>query len=90
MAQTATCTTVTVTRETVPIAVGVRFQWGAVGLPPITFAIMSSRNNLVLLGMATIKELGIVLYFLALQQLRPRALPVKTGVETPAIPLRGV
>ena len=34
-------------------------------------------------GMATMKELGLDLYPWALEKLRPRALPVQAGVESP-------
>ena len=37
-----------------------------------------------LFGMATMKELGLDLYPWALDKLRPRAVPVQTGVESPS------
>ena len=37
-----------------------------------------------LFGMATMKELGLDLYPWALEKLRPRAVPVQTGVESPS------
>ncbi|CAM9771515.1 unnamed protein product [Hapterophycus canaliculatus] len=83
-ARTATGNVVTVTHKTVPIEVSVRTPWGAVKLPPITFAVMPGSDNVVLFGMATMKELGIDLYPLALERLRPRAVPVQQGVESPS------
>ncbi|CAN0219544.1 unnamed protein product, partial [Hapterophycus canaliculatus] len=62
---------VTVTHKTLPIEVRVRTPWGAVKLPPITFAVMPGSDNEVLFGMATMKELGIDLYPLASERLRP-------------------
>ncbi|CAN0490488.1 unnamed protein product, partial [Hapterophycus canaliculatus] len=67
----ATGNVVTVTHKTMPIEVSVRTPWGAVKLPPITFAVMPGSDNVVLFGMATMKELGIDLYPLALERLRP-------------------
>ena len=81
-ARTATGATVWVTLKTVPIEVSVRTPWGAVKVPPITLAVMpGSDYYVVLFGMATMKELGLDLYPWALEKLRPRAVPVKTGVE---------
>lgn len=90
-AKTATYTPVTVAHGTVPIAVCVRTLWGAVELPPTTYAVMPGRdNNMVLFEVATMKELGIDVYPLALDRLRPRAVPVQTGVESPSYLARGV
>ncbi|MEP0580138.1 MAG: reverse transcriptase domain-containing protein [Marinobacter sp.] len=83
-AKTATGVSVMVTHKTVPIAVSVRTPWGAVKLEPITFAVMPGTDNVVLFGMATMKALGIDVYREALEKLRPRAVPVSTGVETPS------
>ncbi|CAM9255192.1 unnamed protein product, partial [Sphacelaria rigidula] len=55
-AQTATGAPVTVTHKAVPITVGVCTPWGAVQSQPITFAVMSGRDNVVVFGMATMKE----------------------------------
>ena len=52
---------------------------------------MPGKDDVVIFGMATIKSLGIDLYPLALEKLRPRAVPVKTGVETSSfLPARRV
>ena len=83
-ARTATGANVTVTHKTVPIEVSVRTPWGAVKVPPITFAVMPGSDDVVLFGMATMKELGLDLYPWALEKLRPRAVPVQTGVESPS------
>lgn len=50
-------------------------------MSPVTFAIMPGRDNAVTFGMATMKELGIDLYPLALETLRSRAVPVQTGLR---------
>ncbi|CAN0104385.1 unnamed protein product, partial [Sphacelaria rigidula] len=80
-AHTATGEPVTVTHKTVPISVSVRTPWGAVQMPPITFAVMPGRDDVILFGMATIKQIGIDLYPLALEKLRPHAVPIQTDVE---------
>ena len=72
-ARTATGANVTVTHKTVPIEVSVRTPWGAVKVPPITFAVMPGSDGVVSFGMATMKELGLDLYPWALEKVRPRA-----------------
>ncbi|CAN0266889.1 unnamed protein product, partial [Ectocarpus sp. 4 AP-2014] len=74
-AKTATGAPVEVTHKTVPTAVSIRTPWGAVQLEPITFAVMPGEDNVVLFGTATMKKLGIDLYPLALEKLRPLARP---------------
>ncbi|CAN0385396.1 unnamed protein product, partial [Scytosiphon promiscuus] len=64
-ARTATGNVVTVTHKTVPIEVSLRTPWGTVKMPPVTFAVMPGSDNVVLFGMATMKELDIDLYPLA-------------------------
>lgn len=83
-AKTATGVSVTVTHKTVPIAVSLRTPWGTVQLEPITFAVMPGTDDVVLFGMATMKALGVDVYRQALEKLRPLAVPVSTGVETPS------
>ena len=83
-ARTATGANVTVTHKTVPIEVSLRTPWGAVKVPPITFAVMPGSDDVVLFGVATMKALGLDLYPWALEKLRPRAVPVQTGVESPS------
>ena len=50
-ARTATGSTVIVTHKTVPIEVSVRTPWGAVKVPPITFAVMPGSDDVVLLSL---------------------------------------
>ena len=45
---------------------------------------MPESDDVVLFGMATMKALGLDLYPWALEKLRPRAVPVLTGVESPS------
>ena len=71
----------TVTHKTVPIEVSLRTPWGAVKIPPITFAVMPGSDDVVLFGMATMKALGLDHYPWALEKLRPSAVPEQTGVE---------
>ena len=70
------------------IEVSLRTPWGAVNVPPITFAIMPGSHDVVLFGMATMKALGLDLYPWALEKLRPSAVLVQTGVESPSFLLR--
>ena len=88
VARTATGATVTVTHKTVPIEVSVRMPWGAVKVAPITFAVMPGSDDEVLFGVATMRALGLDLYPWALEKLRPSAVPVQTGVESPVFLLR--
>ena len=50
---------------------------------PVTFAVMPGSDDVVLFGVATMKALGLDLYPWALEKLRPSAVPVQTGVESP-------
>ena len=52
-------------------------------VPPITFAVMPGSDDVVLFGVATMKALGLDLYPWALEKLRPSAVVVQTGVESP-------
>ena len=63
----------TVTHKTVPIEVSLRTPWGAVKVPPITFAVIPGSDDVVLFGVATMKALGLDLYPWALEKLRPSA-----------------
>ena len=74
----------TVTHKTVPIEVSLRTPWGAVKVPPITFAVMPGCHDMVLFGVATMKALGLDLYPWALEKLHPSAVPLQTGVESPS------
>ena len=74
----------TVTHKTVPIEVSLRTPWGAVRVSLIAFAVMPGSDDVVLFGMATMKALGLDLYPWALEKLRPSAVPVQTGVESPS------
>ena len=66
-ARTAIGSTVIVTHKTVPIEVSVRTPWGAVKVPPITFAVMLGSDGVVLFGVATMKALGLDIYPWALK-----------------------
>ena len=84
VARTATEATVSVTHKTVPIEVSVRTPWGAVKAPPNTFAVMHGSDDVVFFGVATMKALGLDLYPWVLEKLRPSAVPVQTGGESPS------
>ena len=77
-----------VTHKTVPIEVSVRTPWGAMKVPTITFAVMPGSDDVFLLGVATMKALGLDLYPWAPEKLRPSAVPVHTGVESPSFLVR--
>ena len=49
---------------------------------------MPGSDDVVLFGMAKMKTLGLDLYPWALEELRPSAVPVQTGVESPVFLLR--
>ena len=83
-ARTATGANVSVTHKAVPIEVSLRTPWGAAKVPPITFAVVTRSDDVVLFGVATMKALGLDLYPWALEKLRPSAVPVQTGVESPS------
>jgi len=88
---TATGLPVKVTHKTVPIAVSLRTPWGAVEMTPITFAVRPGNNNVVVFGRATMKELGIDLYPMAMEKLRPRAVPVQFVEPSPCyLPTRRI
>ena len=53
-------------------------------VPPITFAVMLGSDDVVLFGVATMKEFGLDLYPWGLEKLRPSSVPVQTGVESPS------
>ena len=53
-------------------------------VPPITFAVMPGSDDVVLFVMATMKTSGNDLYPWALEKLRPTAVPLQTGVESPS------
>ena len=74
----------TVTHKRVPIEVSLRTPRGAVKVPPITFAVIPGSDDVVLFDKATIKALDLDLHPWALEKLRPRAVPVQTGVENPS------
>ena len=91
MARSATSVPVIVSHKTMLIAVSVRTPWGAVELPPITFAVIPGNDDLVLFGMATMKELGVDIYPLVLEKLRPRVVPVQIGMNNPSyLPARRI
>ena len=88
---TATGLPAEITHKTVPIAVNLRTPWGAVEVPPITFAVRPSNNNMVVFGRATMKELGIDLYPMAMEKFRPRAVPVHFVEPSPCyLPARRI
>ena len=57
----------------------------------MTFAVMPGDDDVVLLGMAIKKELGVDIYPLALEKLRPRAVSVQIGMNKPSyLPARRI
>ena len=83
-ARTATGATVSVTHKTVPIEVSVRTPWGAMKIPPITFAVMPGSDDVVLFGKGNDEGVRLDLYPGALEKLRSSAVPVQIGVESPS------
>ena len=85
---TTTGLPVEITLKTVPKPVSLRTPWGAVDMPPITFSVRPGNNDVVVFGRATMKELGIDLYPMAMEKLRPRAVPVQFRRAIPLLSSR--
>ena len=58
-AVTASEQKVSVTERTIPLQLAQVTPWGPAPLPPISFAIMSGSDGVHLLGLPTLKDLGV-------------------------------
>ena len=58
---------------------------GPAPLPPISFAIMPGSDGVLLLGLPTLKDLGVDPYERIRDSMQQRMSPPYQGVETPAL-----
>ena len=61
-AVTASEQNVSVTERTIPLQLALVTPWGPALLPPISFGIMPGLDGVLLLGLPTLKDLGVVRY----------------------------
>ena len=47
------------TERTIPLQLALATPWGPAPLPPISFAIMPGSDGVLLLGLPTLKDLGV-------------------------------
>ena len=66
-------------------AVGDSGSWGPAPLPPISFAITPGSGGVLLLGLPTLKNLGINPYERIWDSMQQRVSAPNQGVETPAL-----
>ena len=83
-AVTATGQKVSVTERTIPLQLALVTPWGPASLPPISFAIMPGSDGVLLLGLPTLKDLGVDPYERIRDSMQQRMSPPNQGVETPA------
>ena len=83
-AVTATGQKVSVTERTIPLQLALVTPWGPAPLPPISFAIMPGSDGVLLLGLPTLKDLGVDPYDRIRDSMQQRMSPPNQGVETPA------
>ena len=50
---------VSVTERTIPLQFALVTPWGPAPLPPISFAIMTGSDGVLLLGLPPLKDLGV-------------------------------
>ena len=83
-AVTASGQKVSVTERTIPLQFALVTPWGPAPLPPISFAIMPGSDGVLLLGLPTLKDLGVDPYERIWDSMQQRVSPPNQGVETPA------
>ena len=84
-AVTASGQKVSVTERTIPLKLALVTPWGPAQLPPISFAIMPGSGGVLLLGLPTLKNLGINPYERIWDSMQQRVSAPNQGVETPAL-----
>ena len=82
---TATGQKVSVTERTIPLQLALVTPSGPAPLPPISFAIMPGSDGVLLLGLPTLKDLGVDPYERIRDSMQQRVSPPNQGVETPAL-----
>ena len=75
---------VSVTERTIPLQLALVTPWGPAPLPPISFAIMPGSDGVLLLGLSTLKDLGVDPYERIRDYMQQRVSPPNQGVETTA------
>ena len=73
-----------VTERTIPLQLALVTPWGPAPLPPISFAIMPGSDGVLLLGLPTLKDLGVDPHERIWDSIQQRVSPPNQGVETPA------
>ena len=74
----------TVTQRTIPLQLTMPTPWGSRQVPPISFAIMPGTDGVVLLGLATMRDLEVDPYAEFWRVTQEKLLASGQGVETPA------
>ena len=81
---TASGKNVCVTEPNILLQLALVTLWGAAPLPPTSFAIMPGSDGVLLLGLSTLKDLGVDPYERIRDSVQQRVSPPNQGVETPA------
>ncbi|CAM9930082.1 unnamed protein product, partial [Sphacelaria rigidula] len=81
---TASGRRINVTERTIPLQLAFLTTWGPAKLPPISFSIMLGTHGVVLLGLPTLRGLGIDPYDRLLESLKTQMPSPGLRVETPA------
>ena len=68
----------------IPLQLALMTPWGPAPLPPISFAIMPGSDGVLLLGLPTLKDLGVDPHERIWDSTQQRVSPPNQGVETPA------
>ena len=84
-AVTASGQNVSVTEHTIPLQLALVTPWGPARLPAISFAIMPGSDVVLLLGLPTLKDLGVDPYERIWDSMRQWVSPPNQGVETLAL-----
>ena len=83
-AVTASGKKVSVTDRTIPLQLALVTPWRPAPLPPISFVIMTGSNGVLLLGLPTLKDLGVNPHERIWDSMQQWVSPPNQGVETPA------
>ena len=83
-AGTASGQKVSVTERTIPLKLAPVTPWGPAPLPPISFAIMPGSDGVLILGLPTLKDLGVDPHERIWDSMQQWVSPPNQGVETPA------
>ena len=84
-AVTASGQKVSVTERTIPLQLVLVTPWGPAPLPPISFVIMPGSDGVLVLGLPTLKDLGVDPYDRIWDSMQQRVSPPDQGVEPIAV-----